>query len=253
MNVQKLNPIVKKGLNFVVSNRAEMLAGASLVGLAATTYLSGKAALEINRCLANDALTKETLQNPEVAKKVLTAAAPAALAAGFTAACIVGSQVIAHKQYGALMAAYMLGQDKLKAFESKTVNLIGENQTQEIKAEVAQQRVLMNPVTSSSGYVIDTGHGQTLCLDVMSGRYFKSSVEALRRAQNDVNEQINGDWSATLNEFYQYLGLGTIKLGDDLGWNTANPLRLAFDSALTSSGEPVLVLDYEAYPEYRLL
>lgn len=253
MNIKKLNPIVKKGLNFVISNRAEMLAGASLVGLAATIYFSGKAALEINRCLEDTMLTKETLKDPETAKKVLTAAAPAALSAGFTAACIVGSQVIAHNQYGALMAAYMLGQDKLKMFESKAVKLMGEDQTGELKAAVAQQRVLMRPITSSSGYIIDTGNGNTLCLDAMSGRYFKSSVEALRRAENDVNSQVNDDWSATLNEFYQYLGLEPIKLGDDLGWNTENLLHLMFDSALTSSGEPVLVLDYETYPEYRLL
>lgn len=253
MNIQKLNPIVKKGLNFLTSNRSEMLAGGSLIGLAATVYFSGKAALEIDNALNGIQLTKESLKDPELVKMVLKTAAPAALSATFTAGCIVGSQVIAHKQYGALMAAYVLGQDKLKAFESKAVEIAGPEVTDKIKGEIAQQRVLMAPVTSQSGMVIDTGNGNTLCLDTLSGRYFKSSVENLRRAQNDVNEQINGDWSATLNEFYAYLGLQSIKLGDDLGWNTSNPMRLRFDSALTSSGEPVLVLDYEAYPEYRLL
>lgn len=253
MNIQKLNPIIKRGLNFITSNRAEMLAGGSLIGLAATVYFSGKTALAIDRALEGVQITKENWKDPEVVKTIVKAAAPAALSAGFTAACIVGSQVIAHKQYGALMAAYVLGQDKLKAFESKTIELAGKEKTDEIKAEIAQQRVLMAPVTSQSGMVIDTGNGNTLCLDTLSGRYFKSSVEHLRRAQNDVNEQINGDWSATLNEFYAFLNLQSIKLGEDLGWNTENPLRLRFDSALTSSGEPVLVLDYEAYPEYRLL
>lgn len=253
MNVQKLNPIIKKGLNFLTSNRSEMLAGGSLIGLAATIYFSGKSALAIDRALEGVQITRENWRDPEIAKKVIKAAAPAALSAGFTAACIVGSQVIAHKQYGALMAAYVLGQDKLKAFERRAVEIAGPEKTDQIKAEIAQQRVLMAPVTSGSGCVIDTGNGNTLCLDALSGRYFKSDVEHLRRAQNDVNEQINGDWSATLNEFYRYLGLQDIKLGDDLGWNTENPLRLRFDSALTSSGEPVLVLDYEAYPEYRLL
>lgn len=253
MNIKTMPAIVQKGANFIVANRPEILAAGSLVGLLGTAYFSGKAALEINKAMGDEKITLEQLKEKETLITLGKIVFPAAACTLFTGGCIVGSQVLHHQQYGALMAAYMMGKDKMKQFESKAIEVLGEGEVDKVRAEIAQQRVLMNPVTSGSGMVIDTGNGNTLCLDVMSGRYFKSSVEAIRRAQNDTNEQINGDWSATLNEWYTYLGLQTIKLGDDLGWNSNNLLKVVFDSALTSSGEPVLVLDYEVYPEYRLL
>lgn len=248
--------LITKGTNLVIANKPEILAGMSLVGLGATAYFSFQAGVKVQASYESiKSFKDDIIQNHsrEALKELCKILAPAAAATMFTGACIVGSQVIAHRQYGALMAAYMMGNDKLKAFESSAAKLLDENKMDEVRQEIAQQRVLANPVTSHSGMVIDTGKGSTLCLDLMSGRYFKSSVEYIRMAQNDINEQITGDWSATLNDFYSFLGLDTIKLGDDLGWNPNNMLKLSFDSCLTSSGEPVLVMDYEAYPEYRLL
>lgn len=256
--VNKLNPVVKNGLNFMMARRPELLAGGAIVGLAATVYFSGKAGAELadlkkdyNEYIAGATLTDENKKHfvKEAAKIVVKPA----IVTAFTGACIIGSATIAHNQYGALMAAYLMGNDKLKAFEAKAAKMLGEESTKEIKAEIAQERVLANPITSSSGMVLDTGFGTTLCYDSLSGRYFKSSVEKIRRAQNDTNEEVIADWSVNLNTFYDFLGLNPIKLGDELGWNTNNLLRLRFDSALTPSGEPVLVLDYDAYPDYCLL
>ena len=257
--VNKLNPTVKGGLNFLMAKRPEILAGGAVVGLAATVYFSGKAGVELrdlkaeyNAFLEANPTEAEEARKPFVKEAAKIIVKPAIVTA-FTGACIIGGATIAHNQYGALMAAYLMSNDKLKAFETKAVKLLGEEQTKEVRAEIAQERVLANPITSSSGMVIDTGHGSTLCYDTLSGRYFKSSVEHIRMAQNDLNEQVISDWSAALNTFYNFLGLDSIKLGNDLGWNTNNLLRLHFDSALTPSGDPVLVMDYDAYPEYCLL
>ena len=259
--VNKLNPVVKNGMNFLMAKRPEILAGGAIVGLAATVYLSGKAGVQLHELKAdyNAFLMSGTAQeNLEREKKLYIKDAAKiivkpAIVTAFTGACIIGGAAIAHNQYGALMAAYMMSNDKLKAFETKATKMLGESSTNEIKAEIAQERVLANPITSTSGMVIDTGCGTTLCYDSLSGRYFKSSIEHIRRAQNDTNEEIIADWSVNLNTFYDFLGLNPIKLGENLGWNTNNILRLSFDSALTPSGEPVLVLDYEVYPEYCLL
>lgn len=249
----KLNPIIKKGANFLIANRAEVLAGMSLLGLAGTVVLSGKSALAIDGIMRNAEESGKSIKDKDILMDVARAAMPAAACAIFTGGCIVGSSAIAHRQYGALMAAYMMGKDKLELTEKTVKEAFGEDGLKKVQSDIAQQRVLQAPVTSSSGMVLDTGYGNTLVYDPMTSRYFKSSAEAIRRAQNDLNEQIIGDWSATLNEFYRYLGLQDCKLGDDLGWNTDNILRITFDSALTSSGEPVLVMNYEVYPEYRLL
>lgn len=261
--VSKLNPVVKNGLNLMMAKRPELLAGGAIIGLAATVYFSGKAGMELHALkkkyndflMASNTLSPDIMENEKKQywKDAAKIVVKPAVCTAFTGACIIGSATIAHNQYGALMAAYLMSNDKLKAFEVKATKMLGEAPTKEIKAEIAQERVLANPVTSTSGMVLDTGFGTTLCYDALSGRYFKSSVERIRMAQNDLNEEIIADWSANLNTFYDLLGLNPIKLGDNLGWNTNNLLRLSFDSALTPSGEPVLVLEYEAYPEYCLL
>lgn len=253
--VKNLNPVVKNGLNFVMANRPEFLAGGAVVGLGATVFFTGRAAIQLSqyRLEYSEFLAMGTKpEQKTVIKDVAKIIAPAAEATLFTGACIVGSSVVAHHQYGALMAAYLMSNDKLKAFESKAAALLGEAKTDEVRAEIAQERIVQNGPVSNS-MIIDTGHGNTIVYDTLSGRYFKSSIEKIRMAQNDLNEQIISDWCATLNEFYNFLGLKPIKLGDNLGWNTNNLLRVTFDSALLPSGEPVVVLDYEAYPEYRLL
>lgn len=259
--INKLNPVVKNGMNFLMARRPELLAGGAIVGLAATAYLSGKAGVELHELKEdyNAFLTASPAPEDLEREKKLYAKDAAriivkpAVATAFTGACIIGSAAIAHNQYGALMAAYLMSNDKLKAFETKATKMLSEGQTQEIRTEIAQERVLANPITSASGMVLDTGLGTTLCYDSLSGRYFKSSVERIRMAQNDTNEEVISDWSANLNTFYDFLGLSPIKLGENLGWNNNNLLRLRLDSALTPSGEPVLVLDYDAYPEYCLL
>ena len=56
----------------------------------------------------------------------------------------------------------------------------------------------------------------------------------------------------TLNELYYELGLGSIAIGDDLGWDIANGLiEVYFSSQLDEYDTPCLVLNYPTPPQYR--
>jgi hypothetical protein len=100
--------------------------------------------------------------------------------------------------------------------------------------------------------VIVTGKGDTLCYDTISGRYFKSDIEKIRKIVNDLNLRLRDENSISLNEFYYEFGLDSIKIGDDIGWNISinGYIEPHFSSQLASDGTPCLVLDYMCGPIY---
>ena len=125
----------------------------------------------------------------------------------------------------------------------------GEKKEKEVRNAIAKDKIEKNPVSSNE--VILTKKGDTLCYDALSGRYFKSDIEKLKRCMNEINRQILNDGSASLNDFYYEIGLDSIKIGDDLGWDTRQGLvDIDFSSQLASDGTPCLVLDFSIAPVY---
>ena len=57
----------------------------------------------------------------------------------------------------------------------------------------------------------------------------------------------------SLNDFYDELGIGPTKLGDDLGWDIYKDglIDIAFSSRLAEDGTPCLVMDYSVAPRYE--
>jgi hypothetical protein len=54
-----------------------------------------------------------------------------------------------------------------------------------------------------------------------------------------------------LNDFYDEIGLGPTRLGEDLGWNMDNgEIRVTFSTQLADDGTPCLVLNYEVVPKF---
>ena len=92
-------------------------------------------------------------------------------------------------------------------------------------------------------------------MDGFSGRYFTSTMERIRKAQNDLNYKLLNEVYASLNDLYEYLDLAPIGAGDELGWTTNHQLDLSFSSTLTEDGHPCLVINFRNEPmaNYRNL
>ena len=128
--------------------------------------------------------------------------------------------------------------------------MLGEKKDKEIKDAVAKDKIEKDPVKPNE--VVITEHGGILCYDVLSGRYFKSDVEKLKRAANDVSRKLLNENYISLNEFYYEIGLDNIGIGNDLGWNvdSGNLVELQFSSQLTEDGTPCIVVGYANPPYY---
>lgn len=245
-----LNKLKGQAIAWMSAKSPEILSGLAIAGLVGTIALTVRATLKVEKALKEAEERKgEKLDLKETAKEVWKPIAPVVASAVATGACVIASHTIEENRKAALMAAYTMAQGELDTYKKKFKEVCGEEAAEEVTKEVDKERV----VSYTPDQVFFTNTDGCICFDPMSGRYFRSNKNTIVSAVNRVNQNIIDSWSAVLNDFYEELGLPACGLGDDLGWNTNNLLRVDFDTALTPGGDPVLVLNYKVYPEYRLL
>lgn len=78
----------------------------------------------------------------------------------------------------------------------------------------------------------DTGYGDELFVEEFSGRYFLSSKLKVIQAEKRVNELFQVRGYATLNDFYDFLGLPKTELGKRLEWNAYPEYELGVQEVL---------------------
>ena len=175
---------------------------------------------------------------------------PTAAIGAVTIACIIGAHNVHLRRNAALASLYSLTETAFKDYQAKIVETIGKNKELKVRDDICEEKIKRNPTGDAE--IFFTGKGETLCYDSMSGRYFKTDIDKVKRAEYSLNRTLMTDMFVTLNEFYDELGLSHIKLGEDVGWNIDKAsIIITFSAQLTDKDEPCLVLNYEVVPRYR--
>lgn len=252
MHKPNLANLMSNTRQFVNKRSPEILTGIGIAGMITTTVLAVRAtpkALELLEEKKNEDWVDE-LSPLEVVKTAWKPYVPAAVTGIASVACLIGASSVNAKRNAALATAYKLSETALTEYREKVIETIGEKKEKTVRDKVAEERVKKNPVSKSE--VIVTNNGTTLCFDPISARYFKSSIDKIKRAENELNKQMLHDISGyvSLNEFYDELGLDHTSVGDDLGWNVDRLIDISFSSQLNDNGEPSVVLDYLVAPKY---
>lgn len=240
-----LNALIKSANLTLRKHGPEILTFVGVVGMIGTTVAAVKvtpAALgKIDE--RKKELKKDTLSKTETVKAVWKCYAPVVAMGCASTVCVIGANHMNLKRNAALAAAYTLTDQTLREYRDKVVETIGERKEQTVRDEVAKEAIIKDPLSDHN--VIPTEYGNTLCYDRVSGRYFRSDINAIRKAECEINRQLRNDMYVSLNEFYYELGLPEIDLGDILGWNVDQDfLNLQFSSQLANDGTPCLVLNY---------
>lgn len=180
--------------------------------------------------------------------------APAFITGVLGAACLVGANSMNLRKNAALAAAYALSETNFKEYREKTLEEVGEKKEEKIRNAVAEEKITKNPVDVSE--VLETGNGDTLCYDAICGRYFKSSIEKLKSALNELNMELVQDGYASLNQYYALIGLPDGMLGDDLGWSLNerhSTVQLDLSAQLTKDEKqtPCMVVSFKYGPIYN--
>lgn len=240
-----------KSIQSTASKHApEILTGIGIAGMFTTTVLAVKATPKALRLIEDARYDKgEALTATEKAKACWKCYIPSAVTGVASAACLIGATSVSARRTAALAAAYQISETALSEYREKVVETIGEKKERQIREKVNQERVEKNPVSKNE--VIITPKGHTLCYDAISGRYFWSDIDAIKKAINELNRRMVYEMYISLNELYDELNLDHTGVGDQLGWSlddgTINP---EFSSHIADDGNPCIVLDYERAPRY---
>lgn len=229
----------------------EILTGIGITGMIATTVMAVRATPKALLLVEDKKkeVKEDKLTPIETVKAVWICYIPAVITGTVSIACLIGANSVNARRNAALATAYTLSESALKEYQEKVVETIGEKKEQSVRDAIAKDKLEQNPVVNRE--VIITKKGDTLCFDVVSGRYFKSDIEGLKKAVNELNRRMRDEMYISLNEFYYEIGLERISIGDDLGWNIDNGyIEPSFSSQLSDDGTPCLVIGYSVEPRY---
>ena len=253
LNIRKLANDIKSGVS---KHSPEILTGIGIAGMVATTVLAVKATPKALELIKNEQELAESYNEELTQMDKVTACwkcyLPAAVTGVMSITCIIGASSVNTKRNAALTAAYTLSDSALREYREKVVETIGEKKEKTIKDKISEDTIKQNPVTKSEVYITDKGY--SLCFEPMSGRYFKSDIDKIKRAKNNLNEKILVDAfnaGVSLNDFYEEIGLPKTSMGENLGWNLDTGIIDIYLSAqITDEGTPCLVINYTNPPKY---
>lgn len=253
MSKPNLSNVVKGVRVWTSKHSPEILTGLGIAGMATTTVLAVKATPKAMKLIEKkkkdmNLTSEDKLTVGETIKIAWKPYIPAAVTGTMSIACLVGASSVHLRRNTALAAAYHLSETALTEYKEKVVETIGKNKEKNIRDKVDKDRVEKNPPTDKE--IILTGDGDTLCYDYHSGRYFKTTIDKLKKIENELNARLLREDYISLNDFYDELGLSFTKMGDDLGWHVEKGLiEFSFSSQLVND-TPCLVLNYNIAPQH---
>lgn len=255
----QISNVAKAATKSVVDNSPAILTALGVAGLVSTTVFAVRATPKAVKLIEAERNFRARTEYPsqddvpwiklsamDIVKVAWKPFVPTVLMGVSTATCIIGSSAIHTKRNAAMIAAYTISESAYKQYKEQVIATVGEAKEQNIRDEVAKKQIIANPPSNSE--VIITGGGTMLCYEALTGRYFESDVETLRRAENEINKVLIYDNYASLNDFYNKIGLDATALGDEMGWRVENMLELQFSSTLTKDNRPALSIKYSLEP-----
>lgn len=204
---------VKKIQLFTGRNASTILTCVGGAGVIATSIMAAKATPKAMQLLEKAKEEKgEDLTKLETIKVAAPSYIPAVLVGTSTIACIFGANVLNKRSQAGLMSAYALLDRSYKDYKNKVKELYGEEVDKHVVKEIVKDTYVEDEVTVEED--------KQLFYDLYSKRYFESTTEKVQQAEYAFNRLLNIRDYASLNEFYELLGIEKIDDGDWLGWST---------------------------------
>jgi hypothetical protein len=256
-------------------NSTTILTGVGVAGTIATAYLTGRASFRaaeiINQenlvrlatsvhndssletsgeDLSVEALTEDHISNVEKIQMVWPQYIPAVVMCGLTITSIIAAHKISSNRIAALVVASGISDRALNEYKAKVIEKFGERKETDIRDEIAQDQVNTSPPDTRQVFV--AGTGEVLCFDTLTGRYFTSTVESIRRAENRVNYECIHFMSASLSMFYEEIGLPPTDYTDSVGWNMNNAMEVQLSTVMSQDNRPCIAISFarNPVPEY---
>lgn len=198
----------------------------SMIGVGITSYFTYKATKKV-----------EKIQNEKKIEYV-KAVLPAVISGGLTIAGIFSINKIHLSRYAALASMYAFSKNEDKVFKAATEKIVGKEKKDEIDKE---KIVFMDQKQKVKIY------------DKVTGIAFEACLKDVYDAVLEVNEIVQNEGEATVNDFYRLLNVKQPIIGDDIQWRertSCDRLDIVWDSDLSRIMEPILTIEYNYATPY---
>jgi hypothetical protein len=247
-----ISTLLKQAERLIADNSTAVLTGVGVTGTVTTAVLTGRASFKAARIIDQEDdrrrfANEYALEFKDKTKLVWAQYIPATGVGTLTIASIILANRLSSKQAAAMAAAYGLSEKAFAEYREKVVEKLGQNKETAVRDEIAQDRVTANP--SNTRELILAGVGEVLCYDHLTGRYFQSSVEEIKKAENSVNYEIVNHDSASLSKFYDEIGLPPTPYSDSVGWDIDNRCEVQFSTVMSVDDRPCISIDFARWPK----
>ena len=252
MSKEGLKRTIKSAGRVLTKYSPGILTGIGITGMIGATFMAVKAtpkALYLIETKKEESEVEE-LAPVETIKTCWKCYIPATLTTVLSAVCLIGASTVSAKRNAAIATAYSISEAALREYQEKVVEVVGEKKEKAVRDAVAKDQIERDPVTKSEVVIIDS-NSNTLCYEPLSGRYFKSTIDKIKKAEIKLDRQMIQEMYVSLNDFYWEIGLDGTDLGDQMGWNLSKGyMDLSFSSQLADDGTPCAVIVYGIPPVY---
>lgn len=242
--------VAKNAIQNIKHHSPAVLTGFAIAGVVSTIVLTVRATFAARNILDlqvdDEGYTRE-IKPVEKVRILWPYYIPPVVTGLATIGCIIGAQSINVRRQAAFMGAFTLTEGAFQEYKEQVAEALTKPAKDKIETAIAQKQVDENPPATELMMQAD---GKVLVLDRFSGRYFRSTQESVRAAQNDVNERLTsgGEMYVSLNEFYVLLGLETSIMGEVVGFSSTNMVDINFNTAIAEGGVPCLTINFRALP-----
>lgn len=248
-------------VKFLLENHSTtILTGVGVGGTVATSVLTGRASFKAARLIDQELDVKllgwregeaddppAEMSKAQMVKLTWMLYLPPVAAGVTTITAIIVANRISSTKIAALAVAGGISERALQEYKDKVVEKLGVRQDQKIRDEVAQDRINNHPFDSRE--LILAGTGEVLCYDMLTGRYFQSSVEEIKSAENEINHEMLNSLGVSLAEFHDKIGLAATPYTESVGWQGTDLIHVSFSTVMSEDKRPCIAIDFDRPPK----
>lgn len=242
-----------KNIKYMINNfgrhlrkrKPDIYSGAGLIGnllaIIYTAKISPKTKEEIEQAADNREKTIIYLRNYF----------PVCIMYTTSSLAILYSGKLRTKQFAELASAYASARKELGDISTTIVEEIGVEAAKNVKDKLSEK--LTDAKVADISEIKPDKNGEIRCYDEFSGRYFYSTLENLKKVQNDLNAALLRDEEVFLNDYFFAVHLDRLGYGDYLGWHLTKGVYELIEFDITSvmtdeEGNPCLIVSLVTNP-----
>ena len=225
----------KSAASLASKNSPAILAGLAIAGVVVTVGLAMKAAPEIKENVdelndyiedvEEDGVPEE---DPKLAQDIKDAKfetlkknailmIPTFAMALITILCIIASLKIGLRRQAALAAAYNITANTLDEYKDALKEKLPDKKVKEVEEAVVERELS----DFDEDNIFYTGKGDAVFKECITGRYFRSSPEAVKAGLKIAENAVSTEGWMSVTDYCELFGLPPTDISDDIGFDSA--------------------------------